>query len=241
MTAKQRCAQCGHEEDSHDGYGGLCDGLQDDAKSHEEFEALMDARAQCGCHAFVPSSSRTPDDPTWCETCGSYQVEGHEHRTLTPTLTRCSDPKCECNADRITEQTPEPTEPMTFEQWLDSQRSLLPAGHMSTAEQWSAGGWHARDAEIAALKEQIAGCEQMLMPPGAWGPVHWRECAHCGKPYPEWTVSSGLTCRACEIAAKDARIRQLEDVLRTIDTTTHSAAGMSFCAGCEARKAVWNG
>ena len=37
----QKCARCGHSEDDHDGYGGLCDGL-----------GFTSDRTMCGCSSF---------------------------------------------------------------------------------------------------------------------------------------------------------------------------------------------
>jgi hypothetical protein len=53
-----RCADCHHIEDDHDGYGGMCDGLLTEAASREEWNDLMDARAMCGCTNFREKESK---------------------------------------------------------------------------------------------------------------------------------------------------------------------------------------
>jgi hypothetical protein len=45
MRMSGACGACGHTEDDHDGYGGMCDGLGDNA-----------SREVCGCVAFVTPS-----------------------------------------------------------------------------------------------------------------------------------------------------------------------------------------
>ena len=60
-----RCVVCGHVEDEHDGYGGMC-----------EDDADLDDRSQCGCLKFAAPSrnpteeAKTAPQPS-CPVCGS--------------------------------------------------------------------------------------------------------------------------------------------------------------------------
>lgn len=62
------CQKCGHAEDDHDGYGGLCDGGTD-----------PDTRSMCGCTEYVAPKGKPKLGGYTCKGCGEYIEEGWFH------------------------------------------------------------------------------------------------------------------------------------------------------------------
>lgn len=59
------CANCGHAEDDHDGYGGLCDGF-----------GWNNSRMVCGCVVYKSLAGITKDDAAFLRTIANHFGEG---------------------------------------------------------------------------------------------------------------------------------------------------------------------